>query len=67
MSGVDHALAPPSPPWDDDDDVSMMMTSQGFKSFCSSSGISGDLQSDESTKVSNMVDEFLSYSPDSLR
>ena len=68
MDGVvEHTLAPPSPPWDDDDDVTMMMTSQGFKSFCNSSEISGDLQSDESNKVSSMVDEFLSYSPDSLR
>ena len=68
MDGVvEHTLAPPSPPWDDDDDVTMMMTSQGFKSFCNSSEISGDMQSDDSNKVSSMVDEFLSYSPDSLR
>ena len=64
---VEPTLAPPSPPWDDDDDVTMMMTSHGFKSFCNSSDISGDLESDESNKVSSMVDEFLSYSPDSLR
>ena len=64
---MDNSLAPPSPPWDDDDDVTMMMTSQGFKSFCNSSDLNDSLQSDDSNKVSSMVDEFLSYSPDSLR
>jgi hypothetical protein len=68
LNEVENSFAPPSPPWDDDDDVSMMMASQSFKSFCASSGINDDdLSSDESTKMSNMVDEFLSYSPDSLR
>ena len=67
MNGVDHGLAPPSPPWDEDEDVTMMMSSQGFKSFCASSEMSEGLQSDDSSKVSSMVDEFLSYSPDSLR
>ena len=64
---MDTSLAPPSPPWEDDDDVTMMMTSEGFKSFCTSSDLSSSLQSDENSKVSSMVDEFLSYSPDSLR
>ena len=64
---MDTSLAPPSPPWEDDDDVTMMMTSEGFKSFCNSSDLSSSLQSDETSKVSSMVDEFLSYSPDSLR
>ena len=64
---MDNSLAPPSPPWEDDDDVTMMMTSHGFKSFCNSSDLNDSLQSDEANKVSSMVDEFLSYSPDSLR
>ena len=64
---MDNSLAPPSPPWEDDDDVTMMMSSHGFKSFCTSSDLNDSLQSDETNKVSSMVDEFLSYSPDSLR
>ena len=67
MNAVDQVLAPPSPPWDDDDDVTMMMNSHGFKSFCNSTDMNEGIHSDDSSKVSSMVDEFLSYSPDSLR
>merc|ERR1712001_795123 len=47
--------------------MGMMMNSHGFKSFCSSTDMNEGIHSDDSSKVSSMVDEFLSYSPDSLR
>merc|ERR1711997_1027692 len=48
LQGVcENVLAPPSPPWDEDDAVSMNIF--------------------ESSKMCDMVDDFLSYSPDSLR